>query len=69
LGLYSQILHRSSSNFLSPCSDHSKVCALALQLDTMTAGASTAAVIIVILLVASLVILILQLSGKHITVG
>lgn len=42
--------------------------ALATQLDTVTAGGSTGEVIIVILLVAILVVLVLQLSGKHIAV-
>jgi len=42
--------------------------ALATQLDTVTAGGSTGEVIIVILLVAVLVVLVLQLSGKHIAV-
>jgi len=42
--------------------------ALATQLDTVTAGGSTGEVIIVILLVAILVVLVLQISGKHIAV-
>jgi hypothetical protein len=41
---------------------------LATQIDTVTAGGSTGEVIIVILLVAILVVLVLQLSGKHLTV-
>ncbi|HYR01875.1 MAG TPA: PA2779 family protein [Syntrophobacteria bacterium] len=41
---------------------------LATQLDTVTAGGSTGEVIIVILLVAILVLLVLQLSGKHLAV-
>lgn len=45
-----------------------EVHALATQLDTVTAGGSTAEVIIVILLVAILVVLVLMLSGKRITV-
>jgi hypothetical protein len=45
-----------------------EVHALATQLDTVTAGGSTGEVIIVILLIAILVVLVLQLSGKHIAV-
>jgi hypothetical protein len=45
-----------------------EVHALATQLDTVTAGGSTGEVIIVILLVAILVLLVLQLYGKHVAI-